>query len=175
VGEWTAKKAAIVGLVFSGTSVVLFYATAAAMHWQQARQGQVDWGIVFASAFVVLFMCSSAAAVLSFVFSVSLFAYKRLFAFRQVSSSLAAIPEPYRLKVRHPAMIMFAGFAVLVASTQFGAAALYFVGLPTMLVACGLAAGARSPTKIPLKDAISYVGISVALVIGMAVYIVYKQ
>lgn len=161
VSEWTAKKAAILGLVFSGASVALFSATVVAMHWQQARPGQKDWGIVFAGAFGVPFMCSGVAAVLSFVVSAFLFAYKRLFPFRQVSPRLVTIPEPYRRKARRSRMTTLAGFAVLIVSARFGTAALFIVGIPALLVACGIAGGARSPAKIPLKDAILYVGISV--------------
>jgi hypothetical protein len=64
---------------------------------------------------------------------------------------------------------------VLIASARFGAAALFFVGIPAMLVACGFAGGARSPRKIPLTDAILYVGISVAIVIGITLYVMYQH
>lgn len=47
-------------------------------------------------------------------------------------------------------------------------------GIPAMLVAPGIAAGARSPTQIPLRDAILYVGISVAIVAGILVYTLYR-
>jgi len=177
VSDWTAKKAAIVGLVFSGTSVVFLSALVIAMNWQHARSpGQKDWGVVFAAAFGVPFVCCSAAAVVSFVVSVSLIAYKRCFGLRQASPpGLTSVSDPYRRKVRHPAVITFAGFVVLIASARFGTAALFFVGIPTMLVACGVAGGARSPMKIPLSDAILYVAISVAIVVGIAVYVVYNH
>lgn len=148
-----------------------------AMNWQHGRSpGQKDWGIVFAAAFGVPFVCCSAAAVVSFVASLSLIGYKRCFGWRQTSPpALTSVSEPYRRKVRHPAIVTFAGFAVLIASARFGPAALFFVGIPTMLVACGVAGGARSPMKIPLSDAILYVGISVAIVVGITVYVVYKH
>ncbi|HXW90066.1 MAG TPA: hypothetical protein VEK33_05930 [Terriglobales bacterium] len=174
MSEWTPKKAAILGLVFAGTSVVFFSALLLAMYWEQGSSGRKNWGIVFAAAFGVPFMCCGIAAVLSFVVSVSLITYKRFFGFRQ-ASPVALASEPPRRKVRHPAVITFAGFAVLIASARFGTPALFFVGIPAMLIACAVAGGARSPTKIPLRDAILYVGISVAIVVGITLYAVYHH
>jgi hypothetical protein len=176
VSEWTAKKAAILGAIFSGTSVVFLFATAVAMNWQRGSGGQKDWGMVFGVAFGVPFVCCSAAALLSFFVSASLITYKRFFGVRQaLPVALTAVSEPSRRRVRHPAIITFAGFAVLIASAKFGAAALFLVGIPAMLVASAVAGGARSPTKIPLKDAILYVGISVVIVVGIVVYVMYHH
>lgn len=177
VSGWTPKKAAILGLVFSGISVVFFSALLLAINWQQGRSaGQKDWTIVFAALFGVPLVCSTIAAVLSFVVSASLLGYRRFFGLRHTpSSALPAVLEPSRRKVRHPAIIAFAGFAVLTVSAQFSPAALFLVGFPAMLLACGVAGGARSPTKIPLRDAILYVGISVAIVIGITVYVVCRH
>jgi len=177
VNEWTPKKAAIVGGVLSGTSVVFLFAFVIAMNWSQGRSpGQKDWGIIFAAAFGVPLVCCGAAAVVSLVVSASLLTRNRFFGVRQVSSTaLAVASEPHRPKIRHPVIITFAGFAVLIASERFGTAALFFVGIPAMLIACGVAGGARSPTKIPLSDVIVYVAISVAIVIGIAVYVVYNH
>ncbi len=176
VSEWTPKRSAILGVVFSGTSVLFLGALIVAMNWQQGRSpGQKDWGIVFAAALGVPFVCCSVAAALSFVVSASLIAHKRFFGLRQSPAALTAIPEPSRRKVRHPALITLAGLAVLIACSQLGTGALLFVGIPAMLVASAIAGGARPPTKIPLSDAVLYVGISVAIVIGIAVYVLYKH
>ncbi len=122
VSEWTAKKAAILGAIFSGTSVVFLFATAVAMNWQHRSGGQKDWGMVFGVAFGVPFVCCSVAALLSFFVSVSLIAYKRFFGLRQaLPVALTAVSEPPRRRVRHPAIITFAGFAVLIASAKFAA------------------------------------------------------
>jgi hypothetical protein len=61
--------------------------------------------------------------------------------------ALSSISGPYRRRVRHPAIVTFAGFAVLIASVQFGPAALFFIGIPTVLIACGVAGGARFTNK----------------------------
>jgi hypothetical protein len=176
VSGWTAKKAAILGAIFSGTSVVFLFATAIAMHWQHGSGGQKDWGMVFGVAFGVPFVCCGVAALLSFLVSVSLITYKRFFGLRQVLPvALNPVSEPPRRRVRHPAIITFAGLAVLVASAKFGPMALFLLGIPAMLVAAAVAGGARSPTKIPLKDAILYVGISVAIVVGIVVYSMYHR
>ena len=154
VSEWTADKTAILGVIFSGTSVVFLFATAAAMSWQHGSAGQKDWGIVFGVAFGVPLLCCIVAALLSFFVSVSLITYKRFFGLRLASPvALTSVSEPPR-RVRHPAIVTFAAFAVLIASAKFGAAAVFLVGIPAMLVACALAGGAPSPTKIPLRDAI---------------------
>jgi hypothetical protein len=64
---------------------------------------------------------------------------------------------------------------LLIASAKFGPAAVFLVGIPAALVASAVAGGARSPTKISLRDAILYVGISVAIVVGILVYAIYHH
>jgi hypothetical protein len=62
------------------------------------------------------------------------------------------------------------GVIVLFICVNFGSAATVFVGIPALLVACGIAAGARLPYKIPFRDTLLYVAISVALVAGIVVW-----
>jgi hypothetical protein len=175
VSEWTAKKAAILGVVLCGASVVFLIATAVAMSWQRSG-GQKDWGMVLGIAFGVPFACCGVGALISFVVSASLIAHKRFLGLQQVSPAAPrVVSEPLHRKVRHPAIITFAGWATLIASAKFGTAAVFFVGIPAVLVASAVAGGARSPTKIPLKDAILYVGISVAVVVGILVYAMYHH
>jgi len=174
VSEWTAKRAAILGVVFTGTSVVLLFATALAMHWQRSG-GQKDWGMVLGVAFGVMFASCGVAALLSFFVSVSLITYQRFFGVPKLLSVTEAVSEPLGRRVRKPAIITLAGWVVLIASAKFGSAAVFLVGIPTVLVASAVAGGARSPTKIPLRDAILYVGISVAIVVGILVYAMYHH
>ena len=115
------------------------------------------------------------AALLSFFASVSLITYQRFFGVRTGLPVTEAISEPLRRRVRNPAIITLTGWAVLIASAKFGTAAVFLVGIPTVLVASAIAGGARSPTKIPLRDAILYVGISVAIVVGIFVYAMYHH
>lgn len=174
MSEWTAKRAAILGVVFTGTAVVLLFATALAMHWQRSG-GRKDWGMVFGVAFGVTFACCGVAALLSFFVSVSLITYQRFFGVRTGLPVTEAISEPLRRRVRNPAIITLTGWVVLIASAKFGTAAVFLVGIPTVLVASAIAGGARSPTKIPLRDAILYIGISVAIVVGILVYAMYHH
>jgi hypothetical protein len=176
MSEWTAKKAANLGVVLSGLSVAFFFANAVAMSWQPGSGGHRDWGAVFGIALGVLFACWSLAALLSFFVGLSLIAYERFFKLRQVSPvALTAISGSPRRKVRHPAVISLAGLAVLIASAKFGTWAVFVVGVPAMLVASAFAGGARSPTRIPLRDAALYVGISIAVVVGILVYAMYRH
>jgi len=176
VSEWTAKKAAILGIVFGGTSLAFLFATAIAMHWQQRSGGQKDWGMVLGIAFGVTFACCSVAALLCFFVSASLITSQRFFGLRKVLPvTPTAISEPSRRRVRNPAIITLAGWVVLIASAKFGTAAVFLVGIPAALIASAIAGGARSPTKIPLRDAVLYVGISVAIVVGIFVYAMYHH
>ena len=132
--------------------------------------------MVFGVAFGVIFACCSLAALLSFFVSVSLVTNERFFGLRQVSHAAPiVVSERPRRKVRHPAIVTFAGWAMLIASAKFGTAAVFFIGIPALLVASAVAGGARSPTKIPLGDAVLYVGISVAIVVGILVYAIYHH
>ena len=132
--------------------------------------------MVLGVGFGVLFMCSGLAAVLSFFISVLLITYKRFSGLRQVSPvNLTSVVEPPRVRGRNPAIFTVTGFAVLMVSAKFGTKAIFFVGIPALLVASAVAGGARSPTKIPLRDALLYVGISVAIVVGIVVYAMYHH
>lgn len=62
------------------------------------------------------------------------------------------------------------GVVALLASTQFGGIGILFIGIVAFLVACGIAGGARMPFSIPAKDMLLYIGISIALVIGIVLY-----
>jgi hypothetical protein len=166
----------MLGVVFSGASVALLFATAVAMHGQPGSGGQKDWGMVLGIAFGVTFASCTVAAILSFLVSVSLITYKRFFGLRHVSPiPLADASEPLRQRVRHPAIITLTAFALLIVSAKFGSAAVFLVGIPAVLIASFLTGGARPPTKIPLRDAILYVGISVTIVIGIVVYAMYHH
>ena len=101
MSEWTAKRAAILGVVFTGTAVVLLFATALAMHWQRSG-GRKDWGMVFGVAFGVTFACCGVAALLSFFVSVSLITYQRLFGVRLVLPINGAISEPLQFGTQNP-------------------------------------------------------------------------
>lgn len=81
--EWTAKKAAILGIVFSGMSVAFWFACVIAM--QHGSGGPKDWGTALGLAFGVAFSVLFLAALLSFFVSLSLIIYKRFVGSRQVS------------------------------------------------------------------------------------------
>jgi hypothetical protein len=88
---------------------------------------------------------------------------------------LTGVVEPHRRRVRNQAIVTLTGFAVLIVSAKFGTAAMFLVAIPALLVASAVAGGARSPTKIPLTDAILYVGIAVAIVVAILVYAMYRH
>jgi hypothetical protein len=175
VSEWTAKKSAALGVVLTGTSIAFLIATAIAMSWQP-RPGQEDWGMIFGFAFGIPFICCGVAALLCFLVSLSLITYRQFFGMRPASPiTQTAGSELPRRKVRHPAIVTLAGFAMMVASAKFGSAAVFLVGIPMVLVASAIAGGARSPTQIPLRDAILYFGISVAIVVAILMYVIYHH
>jgi hypothetical protein len=76
---------------------------------------------------------------------------------------------------KHPVLLSLAGVVALFASLNFGTKALFLVGFPMLFICCGIAAGARRPSKIPLKDALLYVGISVAIVIAAVLYALHTH
>jgi hypothetical protein len=75
-----------------------------------------------------------------------------------------------RKTTRYRLAVTAVGVIVLFTCVNFGSAATVFVGIPALLVACGIAAGARLPYKIPFRDTLLYVAISVALVAGIVVW-----
>jgi hypothetical protein len=76
---------------------------------------------------------------------------------------------------RHRVAITAAGIVVLFESLRFGNAAFFLVGIPAFLVAGGIAGGARLPWRIPARDTLLYVAISVALVLGTIAYAVHAN
>jgi len=74
---------------------------------------------------------------------------------------------------KHPVLLTIVGVAVLFAPLDFGTTGLFLVGFPTLFVCCGMAAGARRPSSIPIKDALIYVGISIAIVIGALLFAIH--
>jgi peptidoglycan/LPS O-acetylase OafA/YrhL len=62
------------------------------------------------------------------------------------------------------------GIVILFTCVNFGSAATVFIGIPALLIACGIAAGARLPYKIPLRDTLLYVAISVLLVASIVIW-----
>lgn len=177
VSDWTAKKAATCGLVFGGAAAVFLVAVITATQWQQDHSSNgKDWTIVFAVALGVPFVCCALAALFSFATSVSLLADKHFFRARKTAApNLTGSSVPHQRKIRHPDLILFASLAALMISARVGGAAFLLVGIPAMILGSILSGHARPPTKIPLRDAILYVAISVALVTGAMLYVVYRH
>jgi hypothetical protein len=76
-------------------------------------------------------------------------------------------------KARHPVALSLAAIILLLVCANFGAAVLLLVGFPGFLILVGIAGGARIPTKIPGRDTILYVAISlgvVAVIVFLALY-----
>jgi hypothetical protein len=71
--------------------------------------------------------------------------------------------------------ISIAGVVVLLVSARFGSTAVFLIGFPALFIACGIAAGARTPSKIPNRDALVYVGIAVVVVIGVVLYAFHSR
>jgi hypothetical protein len=76
---------------------------------------------------------------------------------------------------KHPVLLSLAGVIAVFVSLAFGTMPLFLVGFPTLFICCGIAAGARRPSRIPLKDALIYVGISIAIVIGAVLYAIHSD
>lgn len=71
--------------------------------------------------------------------------------------------------------ICMAGIMVFLISGHYGSTAVMLVGLPTLLIACGIAAGARKPSSIPNRDALIYIGIGGLIVAGVVLYTFYSR
>jgi hypothetical protein len=76
-------------------------------------------------------------------------------------------------KARHPFLLSLAAFILLLVCANFGAAVLFLVGFPVFLILVGIAGGARMPSKIPGRDTILYVAISLGLVAVIALLALY--
>ena len=62
-----------------------------------------------------------------------------------------------RKTTRYRLAVTAVGVIVLFTCVNFGSAATVFIGIPALLFACGIAAGARLPYKIPFRDTLLYV------------------
>ncbi len=175
VSKATAKNAAISGLIFSGLSALLLIAMVVGIQRQPVHSpGQRDWGLVFGVAFGVPFMFFLLAAAGSFLVSAVRAVRQRVHESPQpLTSDITPSPESFR--VRHPGIITFVGIVILLVSARVSPVALFFVGIPALLVACGLAGGARLPSKVPFRDVFLYVCVSVAIVVGILVYALYHH
>ena len=71
--------------------------------------------------------------------------------------------------------ISIAGVVVLLASARFGKTAVFLIGFPALFIASDIAAGARMPSRIPNRDALVYIGISIVVVIGAVLYAFYSR
>ncbi len=76
-------------------------------------------------------------------------------------------------KARHPVVLSLAAFILLLVCANFGAAVLFLVGFPVFFILVGIAGGARMPSKIPGRDTILYVAISLGLVAVIAFLALY--
>ena len=70
--------------------------------------------------------------------------------------------------------LTIASIGVLVVSWHFGIVTFLLVGIPISLVTLGVAGGARLPWKIPARDMLLYLAISIALVLGILAYAAYS-
>ena len=81
-------------------------------------------------------------------------------------------------KARHPVLLTAAAFILLLVCSNYGTAVLLFVGFPGFMILVGIAGGARMPSKIPARDTIVYVFISLGVVVAailLAVYAVHTN
>jgi hypothetical protein len=67
-------------------------------------------------------------------------------------------------KARHPVILSLVATILLLVCANFGPAVLFLVGVPGFFILIGVAGGARMPSKIPGRDTILYVAISLGLV-----------
>jgi hypothetical protein len=79
------------------------------------------------------------------------------------------MPEELR-KSRHPVAFTVAGFSILYFAAELGDTAMFCIGIPALLICLYIGGGGRIPRKIPNRDALLYMGISVMLVIGAVLY-----
>lgn len=76
---------------------------------------------------------------------------------------------------KYALFICAAGIIVFLISGHFGSTAVMLVGLPTLLIALGIAGGARTPASTPNRDALVYIGIGVLVVAGVVLYALYSR
>ena len=81
-------------------------------------------------------------------------------------------PEKSEQKPRYPLEFTIAGIAALFYSMKFGTAVFACVGLPVLFACLYLGGGGRKPSTVPKKDALIYIGIGLALVIGIILYVI---
>lgn len=62
---------------------------------------------------------------------------------------------------------MVVGVVLLFISLSYGTTVFFIVGIPSILVGCAVAGGMRMPSRIPARDTLLYIGISLAIVGGV--------
>jgi hypothetical protein len=77
-------------------------------------------------------------------------------------------------KPRHPLVLSVSAIILLLVCANVGAAVLFLVGFPGFIILVGIAGGARMPWKIPGRDAILYLAISIGLVVVIAFVALYE-
>jgi hypothetical protein len=77
-------------------------------------------------------------------------------------------------KARHPVVLSLVAVTLLFACANLSAPVLFFVGVPGFFILVGVAGGARMPSRIPGRDTILYVAISLGLVAFIAFLALYS-
>jgi hypothetical protein len=75
-------------------------------------------------------------------------------------------------KPRHPLAYTVVGIVALFYTLKFGSMVLFLVGFPILFVCLWIGGGGRRPAKIPNSDALIYIGVGLALVVGTILYVV---
>lgn len=83
--------------------------------------------------------------------------------------------EEESTKPKHPFAWTVAGIAALFYSLKFGSTVLVFVGFPILFVCLWIGGGGRKPAVVPNKDGLIYIGVGIALVVGIILYVLLTK
>lgn len=74
-------------------------------------------------------------------------------------------------KPKYPGILLLVALVAFFGSLKYGIVAFFCIGFPIFCIALWIGGGGRKITKVPNRDALIYIGVGIALVLGIILYV----